>query len=98
MENTSNPNAIEALERAKARLYNPTMLIQEDGSTEEGSALRRPELMEAFSSFTRILSVAGIGPIIAWGDIAMIFHGIPIVFTVNLPPNILLRTELIHFV
>jgi len=49
---------------------------------EEGSALRDPAFLEEFSS-TRILSEAGIGPVIAWSNIAMMFHGIPICYTVN---------------
>jgi len=84
METTSDPKATEANERATSGLYNGTMLIQEDGSTEEGSALHEPKLLEAFSSFTNVLSEAGIGPVIAWGEIAMMFHGIPICFTVRI--------------
>ena len=80
----SDPKATEANKRAKPGLDNGTMLIQEDGSMEEGSALREPKLLEAFSSFTRVLSEAGIGLVIAWGEIAMMFHGIPICFTVRM--------------
>jgi len=64
---------------AKARLYNP--FLQEDGSMEEGSALRDPAFLKEFSS-TRVLSEAGIGPVIAWSNIAMMFHSIPICYTV----------------
>ncbi len=74
---------IQVIEVGKARLLNPTMIIREDGSTERGIALRAPKLEEAFSSITRPLSEEGIGPVIGWGDIAMMFYGIPICFTVN---------------
>ncbi len=43
-------------------------------------------MVEDFS-FTRVLSGAGIGPVIAWGDIAMIFYAIPTVYAVNTLPN-----------
>ena len=53
-------------------------------------------MVEDFTSFTRILSEAGIGPVIAWGDIAMIFHGIPTSYIVSIQPNAL-PSNLIHF-
>jgi len=69
------------------RNHYPTVIRQWDGSTEEGSALRDPAFLEEFSSFSCVLSEVGIGPIIAWGDIAMMFHGIPICYTVNASAN-----------
>jgi hypothetical protein len=44
-------------------------------------------MVKAFTSFTRILSEAGIGPVIAWGDIAMIFHGVPTAYIVTIQPR-----------
>ena len=85
METTRGPEAIE--DPPKKRIYDPTVILQWDGSTEEGSALRDPAFLEEFSSFTRVLSEVGIGPVIAWGDIAMMFHGIPICYTVNASAN-----------
>jgi len=81
MKTARDPEAIKDL--PKKQIYDPTVLNQWDGSTEEGSALRDPAFLEEFSSFSRVLSEVGIGPIIAWGDIAMMFHGIPICYTVN---------------
>jgi hypothetical protein len=69
-----------------------------DGSTEEGAAYRGASnpMVKAFTSFTRILSEAGIGPVIAWGDIAMIFHGIPTAYIVIIQPKRIAQ-HLIHF-
>jgi len=39
-------------------------------------------------SFSTVLSKSrGVGPVIAWGDIAMMFYGIPTGYTVNILAN-----------
>lgn len=68
METTRNPGAIEG--PPKEQVYDPTVNLQWDGSTEEGSALRDPAFLEEFSSFCCVLSEVRIGPVIAWGDVA----------------------------
>jgi hypothetical protein len=60
-------------QRPKKRICDPTVILQRDDLTEEGPALHGPAFLEEFSSFSRVLSEVGIGPIIAWGDIAMMF-------------------------
>ena len=63
-------------------------LIHPDGSTQEGTAFREPsKIVKYLISFGTVLSKAGVGPVIAWGDIAMMFYGIPTSYTVNIVAN-----------
>jgi hypothetical protein len=64
------------------------MLLHPDGSTEEGAAFREPSTVAKYLVlFGTVLSKARVGPVIAWGDIAMMFHGIPTTHTVNILSN-----------
>ena len=94
METISDAKAIEVHKRATPWLPSVNVKTHPDGSMEEGSAFRGPSntMVEDLASFTRVLSEAGIGPVIAWGDIAMIFHGIPTVYAVNMQHNASPRT------
>jgi len=96
---TSNSKTIDVPKRSSPWIPSVNVRTHPDGSTKEGAAYRGPSngtMVEDFTSFTRILSEAGIGPVIAWGDIAMIFHGIPTSYIVSIQPNAL-PSNLIHF-
>ena len=82
MENAIVPKAIEAAKRATPWMPSVDVKTHPDGSW----TLERDG--RDFASFTRVLSEAGIGPVITWGDIAMIFHGIPTAYAVNMQPNL----------
>jgi len=67
------------------------VLLHPDGSTQDGAAFREPSTtVKYLVSFNTILSKAGIGPVIAWGDMAMMYYGIPTCYTVNILANIVL--------
>ncbi len=99
MESTNGPRAIEVPKRATPWMPSVNVTTHLDGSTEEGAAFRGASntMVEDFVSFTRVLSEAGIGPVIAWGDIAMVFHGIPTVCVVNMQPNSHIARDLTQF-
>jgi len=70
MESTSGSKAIEVPKRATPWIPSVNVKTHPDGSTEEGAAYRGTSntMVEDFASFTRVLSEAEIGPVIAWGD------------------------------
>jgi hypothetical protein len=80
---TSNSKAIDVPKRATPWIPSINVITHSDGSTKEGAVYRNGTMVGSFTSITRILSEAGIGPVIAWGDIAMIFHGIPTSYIVT---------------
>jgi hypothetical protein len=83
---TSEPKAIGP----KRISYN--VLLHPDGSTQEGAAFREPSMIvKHLASFSTVLSKARVGPVIAWGDVAMMFYGIPTCYTVNILANTALR-------
>jgi hypothetical protein len=84
---TSEPKAIGVPKRDTPWI-SYDVLLHPDGSTQEGAAFREPSMIVKYLvSFSTVLSKAGVGPVIAWGDIAMMFYGIPTGYTVNILAN-----------
>ena len=79
----SNPRVINSLNAPLGQCWLPVnrKLLKSLRGIHHGSASMTVKYL--VSEFSSVLSKAGAGPVIAWGDITMMFYGIPTGYTVT---------------